>query len=58
MERTANEKYRDVGQTFSSKKEDVAINDSRQLMRRNTSEAWTELEFIGSNEIPYIANGT
>ena len=55
MERTANEKYRDVGQTFSSKKEDVAINDSRQLMRRNTSEAWTELEFIGSNEIPYIA---
>ena len=29
MERTANEKYRDVGQTFSSKKEeDVAINDS------------------------------
>ena len=55
MERTANEKYRDVGQTFSSKKEDVAINDSRQLMRRNTSEAWTGLEFIGSNEIPYIA---
>ena len=55
MERTANEKYRDIGQTFSSKKEDVAINDSRQLMRRNTSEAWTELEFIGSNEIPYIA---
>lgn len=50
-----NEKYRDIGQTFSSKKEDVSINDSRQLMRRNTNEAWTELEFTGSNEIPYIA---
>ena len=39
-----NEKYKDLSQTFSAKKEDVAINDSRQLMRRNTSEAWTELE--------------
>ena len=45
MERAENEKYRDIGQTFSSKKEDVSINDSRQLMRRNTNEAWTELEF-------------
>ena len=24
-------------------------------MRRNTSEAWTELEFTGSNETPYTA---
>ena len=24
-------------------------------MRRNTSEAWTELEFTGSNEMPYTA---
>lgn len=40
---------------FLCQKEDVAINDSRQLMRRNTSEAWTELEFTGSNEIPYTA---
>lgn len=55
MERAENEKYRDIGQTFSSKKEDVSINDSRQLMRRNTNEAWTELEFTGSNEIPYTA---
>lgn len=55
MERAENEKYRDVGQAFSSKKEEVAINDSRQLMRRNTNEAWTELEFTGSNEIPYTA---
>ena len=37
MERAENEKYRDIGQTFSSKKEDVSINDSRQLMRRNTN---------------------
>ena len=55
MERAENEKYKDVGQSFSSKKEEVSINDSRQLMRRNTSEAWTELEFTGSNETPYTA---
>ena len=53
MPRTKNTK--DLNQTFSAKKEDVAINDSRQLMRRNTSEAWTELEFTGSNETPYTA---
>lgn len=50
MDHAENEKYKDLSQTFSAKKEDVAINDSRQLMRRNTSEAWTELEFTGSNE--------
>ena len=55
MEHAENEKYKDVGQAFSSRKEEVAINDSRQLMRRNTNEAWTELEFTGSNEIPYTA---
>ena len=52
MDHAENEKYKDLSQTFSAKKEDVAINDSRQLMRRNTSEAWTELEFTGSNETP------
>ena len=55
MDHAENEKYKDLSQTFSAKKEDVAINDSRQLMRRNTSEAWTELEFTGSNEMPYTA---
>lgn len=55
MDRAENERYKDTGQTFSSKKEDVAINDSRQLMRRNTSEAWAELDFTGSNDIPYTA---
>ena len=55
MDRAENERYRDVGQSFSAKKEEIAINDSRQLMRRNTNEAWTELEFIGSNEVPYTA---
>ena len=36
MDHAENEKYKDLSQTFSAKKEDVAINDSRQLMRRNT----------------------
>ena len=58
MDHAENEKYKDLSQTFSAKKEDVAINDSRQLMRRNTSEAWTELEFTGSNETPYTPDGT
>ena len=55
MDRAENESYKDMGQTFSAKKEKVAINDSRQLMRRNSSEAWAELEFTGSNETPYTA---
>lgn len=55
MDRAENERYKDIGQAFSAKKEKVAINDSRQLMRRNTSEAWAELDFIGSNETPYTA---
>lgn len=29
--------------------------DSRQLMRRGSVEAWAELEFMGSNDIPYTA---
>lgn len=32
MDHAENEKYKDLSQTFSAKKEDVAINDSRQLM--------------------------
>ena len=55
IDRAANEKYKDLGQAFSPKKEEVAINDNRQLMRRSTSEAWAELEFTGSNDIPYTA---
>ena len=55
MDRTAGERYRDFAQAFSSKKEDVLINDNRQLMRRNTSEAWAELDFTGTNDIPYTA---
>ena len=31
MDHAENEKYKDLSQTFSAKKEDVAINDSRQL---------------------------
>jgi len=55
MDRAENEKYKDTSQAFSSKKEEVAVNDSRQLMRRNTNEAWAELDFTGSNETPYTA---
>lgn len=55
MDRTANEKYKDIAQSFSNKKEEVSINDNRQLVRRNTCEAWAELDFIGTNEIPYTA---
>ena len=33
----------------------VKINDPRQLMRRNTSEAYTKLTFIGSNNVHYEA---
>lgn len=55
MDYAANEKYKDLSQSFSTRKEDISINDNRQLMRRNTCEAWAELEFIGSNETPYTA---
>lgn len=55
MDRTSDEKYKDTAQTFSNKKEDVWINDNRQLMRRNTCEAWSELDFTGSNDTPYTA---
>ncbi len=55
MEHAENERYKDLSQSFSAKKEDIAINDSRQLMRRNTCEAWAELAFTGSNETPYNA---
>ena len=34
---------------------ELKIDDPRQLMRRNTGEAYSELTFIGSNKIPYRA---
>ena len=55
MYQSANENYRDTNHIFSKSKDSVAINDKRQLMRRNTGEAWVELDFIGTNEIPYTA---
>ena len=33
----------------------IKIKDPRQLMRRNTGEAFVELTFIGSNDVPYKA---
>ena len=55
MQRSPKEKYMDLARSFSDKKEEINIDDVRQLMRRNTAEAWVELSFIGSNEIPYLA---
>lgn len=55
MQRSPKEKYMDLAHSFSDKKEEINIDDVRQLMRRNTAEAWVELSFIGSNEIPYLA---
>ncbi len=55
MQRSPKEKYTDLARSFSDKKEEINIDDVRQLMRRNTAEAWVELSFIGSNEIPYLA---
>lgn len=42
------------GATIDAEKE-VKINDPRQLMRRNTTEAHVSLAFIGSNEVSYEA---
>ena len=42
------------GVTLDAEKE-VKIDDPRQLMRRNTAEAWVTLAFLGSNGISYEA---
>ena len=42
------------GMTIDAKKE-VKIDDPRQLMRRNTSEAHVKLAFLGSNGVSYEA---
>ena len=42
------------GVTMDAKKE-VKIDDPRQLMRRNTTEAFASLTFIGSNGVNYEA---
>lgn len=33
----------------------IKIDDPRQLMRRNTAEAWAELSFTGKNGVHYVA---
>lgn len=33
----------------------VKVNDPRQLMRRNTGEAFVELTFTGNNGVPYLS---
>lgn len=39
MQRSPKEKYMDLARSFSDKKEEINIDDVRQLMRRNTAEA-------------------
>ena len=39
----------------TSDNDDITIKDPRQLMRRNTGEAFVELTFVGSNDVPYKA---
>ena len=39
----------------TSDNDNITIKDPRQLMRRNTGEAFVELTFVGSNNVPYKA---
>ncbi|WP_300729442.1 AAA family ATPase [uncultured Bacteroides sp.] len=55
MDQSSGEKYTDPNSQFISSGEGNQISDNRQLMRRNTVEAWVELSFVGSDEIPYLA---
>lgn len=54
MNKTAKETYTDTSPE-EDRSEDFTINDCRQLMRRNTAEAWSILEFTGSNDHEYRA---
>lgn len=64
IEKSQNEKYKvqspsaeknNAASNKNPEKEEVNVKDNRQLMRRNTAEAWAKLEFVGSNGIPYEA---
>lgn len=54
MNKTIREIYTENSAQEEQSKE-FAINDCRQLMRRNTAEAWCVLEFTGSNGHDYRA---
>lgn len=54
MYKTNREIYAD-NTAQEEKNKGFAINDCRQLMRRNTAEAWCVLEFTGSNDHEYRA---
>lgn len=47
LKRTNKEKYQSD--------DDISTDDPRQLMRRNTAEAWVNVDFIGNNERRYTA---
>ena len=54
MERAAGETYQDESMILPGRKPN-SVGDVRQLMRRNTTEAWAELDFTGSNDVEYTA---
>lgn len=56
MNRTGKEKYRTSQSAEASEQDTIQINDTRQLMRRNTAEAWVEVDFTGNNDIVYTAS--
>ncbi len=55
MERAEKERYKEAAISSAARQDDMMIGDSRQLMRRNSTEAWAELAFCGSNSIEYVA---
>lgn len=54
MNKTAMRKYTESAADGHQELE-ISINDRRQLMRRNTGEAWSILEFVGTDEHVYRA---
>lgn len=55
MERAEKEDYKDSGISSSAKQYNMKTDDCRQLMRRNSTEAWAELDFLGTNGAEYTA---
>lgn len=54
VERTSGEFYKEVN-PFDHQTDEIKTKDERQMMRRNTTEAYSQLDFIGNNNIPYTA---
>lgn len=54
VERTSGESYKEVN-PLDHETDEIKTKDERQMMRRNTAEAYSQLDFIGNNHIPYTA---